>query len=217
MSKTMGAAILVALLCGATLRADIVVGKPDLGSGNCFPFGCNTGNRYQQVYAASDFSGPITLEDLEFFHTQFPGGSVLNGNYTISLSTTNAQVNNLDTTNFANNVGPDSQIFFSGTLGGETGTLDIIGIAFTYDPSEGNLLVDISAAYTGGGGMIFFDAMNGDANGLFSRAQNYGGGFAGYGLVTGFSTVPEPGTLSLLGIGLAVLGLVKTRRRKFGV
>ena len=80
--------------------------------------------------------------------------------------------------------------------------LDIVGNAFTYDPSKGNLLVDISVAYTGGGGTIYFDAMNGDANGLFSKADNYGSGFAGFGLVTGFSTtaVPEPGTLSLLGV-----------------
>ncbi len=55
-------------------KADVIVGQPaDSGAGNCIPFGCTIAwtSEYQQIYAASQFSGPITITNLEFFNTQF--------------------------------------------------------------------------------------------------------------------------------------------------
>jgi hypothetical protein len=49
-------------------KADIIVGQP-ADSGNCIPFGCGTsvwGTDYQQIYAASQFSGAIAITNLEF-------------------------------------------------------------------------------------------------------------------------------------------------------
>lgn len=91
------AILVVGLACGTAgvARADVIVGLPaDSNAGNCFQFGCdyshsNGGSpEYQQVYTASQFTGPITITDLEFFNTQIDEGatSMNSGNWTISLS-----------------------------------------------------------------------------------------------------------------------------------
>ena len=86
----------VAVMAMATpSKADVIVGlPPDSGAGNCIPFGCTIAwtPEYQQIYAASQFSGPITITNLEFFDTQIPntGASPNTGTFTISLSTTSA-------------------------------------------------------------------------------------------------------------------------------
>ena len=64
----------------------------------------------------------------------------------------------------------------------------MFSIPFKYDPSTGlNLLINMTAS-----GLVaansYFDARNGDAHGLLSRAFTPGGGgtgFSGWGLVTG--------------------------------
>jgi hypothetical protein len=63
------------LAAGRPARADIVVGfqpPPDLG-GSIFPYlfcamTCEGAGGFQQAYAATDFSGPITITGLEFFN-----------------------------------------------------------------------------------------------------------------------------------------------------
>ena len=93
--------------------------------------------------------------------------------------------------------------------------LTVAGTPFVYDPAGGNLLLDIRSSISASG-RAFFDARIGDADGLFSRAHNFGSGFTGYGLVTQFntSTVPEPGSIALVGTGLlALLGMGAPRRQ----
>src|ERR1035438_559223 len=61
--------LLVAAIPAAA--AGIVVGlPPDPETGNCFPFGCSYNGEYQQVYNSGQFSGPITITNLEFYNTQ---------------------------------------------------------------------------------------------------------------------------------------------------
>jgi hypothetical protein len=81
----------VGFMAAMPAMADVIIGNPpDASTGNSFPWGSEYNAEYQQVYASSDFSGPITITNLEFYNTQFNGGAthLPTGNWTISLSTT---------------------------------------------------------------------------------------------------------------------------------
>ncbi len=205
------AAFALSVLAVAPASA-LTVGAPGT-SGNFIPFGSIAGYpEYQQVYASSAFAGTIKIDDLEFY--VFSGtGAPNTGVVKITLSETNAQVNALSTT-LSQNFGSSSTVVYDATLPAiQSGVLDIpFSTLFTYNPPDGNLLVDIyeSSPYTGGPGFAF----NGASGGLFSR------GFSGQtisvannsGLVTGFSTtIPEPATWALMGLGFAMLGFAGYR------
>ena len=142
------------LLAGLPSAAGtIVIGAPgNPFDGDCAPFGCAV--EYQQVYGAGLFPGAITITGLTFFNDNFVPGSIADAEYTISLSSTTAAVDGLDAT-FANNLGSDNALFFSGGLGGPispTNEFTISGTAFSYDPANGNLLLSIMSD---GGGLDF--------------------------------------------------------------
>lgn len=117
--------------------------------------------RYQQVYASSQFSGAGSISQISFRadaginsqNTLFLPASI--ANVTIKLSVTSKNPGGLSTT-FANNITGSQTTVFSGTLvlsssctGGSSGpylfdTRVYLTTPFSYDPSAGNLLLDIT-------------------------------------------------------------------------
>jgi hypothetical protein len=212
-------AVVAALLSAAPAFSNEIIGSPADALGNCYPFGCAYNGEYQQVYTASAFSGPLTISDLEFFNTQedFGATSMNSGNWIIALSTTSADWNTLSST-FASNLGGNNTTVFSGDLFqpwvfGDTLHI-VLSTPFTYNPGDGNLLMDVKVSGADDlDGSIYFDA-NGfnsggfNGNRIMGRVYTTGGSEvvdSGYGLVTGFSTgaaVPEPSTLLFLASGL---------------
>jgi len=188
--------------------------------GNAFPFGGlalgGVNTVYQQVYASFNFGfGPVMISEIDFF---LSGAGLLNtGTFDIFLSTTSAPVNGLNTTNFNANRGADNTLFGSFALSGAApATLAFAGPAFFYNPASGNLLVDIRSSISSSG-TAGFRANNGDVGGVYSRAHNFGDGFAGYGLQTRFVSVtatPEPATVLLVASGLAGIASIGRRRRR---
>lgn len=219
--------------------AVVIVGlPPDANSGNCYPFGCAYNGEYQQVYKSSTFTGPIIIRAIEFYNTsQNLNGTAMNsGTWAISLSTTSANWNTLSTV-FASNTGADNTTVFTGNLTGPWSfgnTLRInLDTPYAYDPSRGNLLLDVIATGTTAvGGSISFDANgynNGGYNGntIMGRVFHHFGNPSGqvllsygYGLVTGFSSVgvvPEPASYILLGLGSLLIAAYRCRGVASGV
>ena len=180
-------------------------------SGNTYPFDIGASNmRYQQVYASSQFgavpAGGAFLTAIAFrvdagwgaFAVTLPG-------IQINLSTTAKAPDGLDTT-FANNVGLNDAIVYSGALAlssaasGSPAAFDILiplTTPFWYNPTGGNLLLDVRNS--GGGSSASFDAVS-TANDSVSRV--YGGVGSSTGVTDTLGLVTEitlgVGTISLI-------------------
>src|SRR6266850_8558497 len=171
-------------------------------SGNSYPFniGTNSTMRYQQVYAASQFGalppGGTNLIGIAFrLDAGWPPFSSTLPAVQINLSTTTKAPDGLSTT-FANNVGADDTVVFSGPLslsssgGGSPAPFDIVilfSTQFFYNPDRGNLLLDVRKF--GGGSISQPDATSvaGDSvSRVYGPVATSTGGADTAGLVTEF-------------------------------
>ena len=169
------------------------------------------GGVYQQVYAASSFTEPVTITQIAFASnaplTIAPGTATYNFN--LFLSTTGAAPNALST-NLAANRGADIAQVFTGPLTAnitDNDQFDLVidVVPFTYDPANGNLLLEIDVnaptQFTGGAILYFRAGSSSDT----SRAANPSGALGGtftdsFGLLTRFTTgVPTAATATISG------------------
>jgi hypothetical protein len=210
------------VLAGSVVHAAVIV-VPSLttqegntNSGAPFSLGINNSMRFQQVYAASAFvslPGPHLITHLAFrpdgdfgYPTSFTIPDIQ-----INLSTTSASPDGLSPV-FQDNVGSDEIVVFSGSLslstaftGPEGGpkAFDLIiplQTPFLYDPSDGNLLLDVRNfsgapgfpfdAQSASGDPISWILNNGDVNGADGSPNTAG-------LVTQFTLSPAGGVITV--------------------
>ena len=225
-------ALLSAMLIGLTgtaqaspipLNSIVADGNGSINNGDC-TFACVV--RYQQAYGASLFSGLTEIRGIDF--TASNGGTWSENEYAVTLSTAVNGVNQL-VANFDANTGSDAALFETKSFSGSVAAGGLVGFSgsFNYDPTQGDLLVDIHRI-TGSQQSMSLNYVYGE-NTLneFSRLYSFddlGTGYVGnnYGNVTTFTTgegfagqvsaVPVPAAAWLFGSGL--LGLVGIARRK---
>lgn len=181
----------------------------------------STAMRLQEVYGATAFPDePVIIESLSFRldASQETSISLTIPNITISLSTTKKAPDSLSPT-FQHNLGLDTTVVFSGPLnvnargGFSPNPFDIVvpfTVPFYFDPSHGNLLVDIKN-FTSSPTTWLVDASN-DLDDNASRIFDYNPNAATAAQVdTGadivrlnYTVVPEPSVQNLLVLGLGL-------------
>jgi hypothetical protein len=219
--------------------------------GDCVPFGCSDASVYQEVFDSSLFSGPITIAGLTFFLNNFDNADPITGepivpdviypaDYTILFSIVQTPVDDLDP-DVENNIDPSTaQTFFIGALNSSVSGSFTIQTSpanyFVYDPSQGNLLMQILNDGTDLSLTVFLD-INSSSGGLFSSAfdsdphpSGCPDGSAGvttgcteddYGLVVGFdqpsdfgASTPEPAAAWMALSGVLFIGLCLVYRSR---
>ena len=208
----------IALSSSSALEPTIVVpnsaANTEGDASNVFPFGIGNlpSQRYQQLYAASQFtsigSGGFITQII--FRPDASDGAAFTStlpDMQIDLSTTPVVDDALSMT-FADNVGLDDTVVFargslplsSASSGGAPKDFDIVinlTTPFFYDPGMGNLLLDVRNF--DGVNTTFFDADDTGADGVSRVTTNIGGSVHSemanlkdtLGLVTGFSIAPN--------------------------
>jgi hypothetical protein len=233
-----GAAVVVVPNANATTGGDAQGPAP-------FSYYGSTGSHDQELYPSSQFSsfgGAQTITGIQFrpypgsATSAFTSGSFTVSNVTISLSTTpstEAGAAMLSST-YADNVGADSTVVYTGPLtltttatdapGGATKIFDYsvtLQNGFSYNPSLGNLLLDVNipsgAIVSGAGfGFLTFDNVNdigdGVASIISSGTPGAAGSYSTSGAITQFTyaSVPEPASISLI---VFAAGAILHRRR----
>jgi len=187
------------------------------------------GMRYQQVYDASQFTALSGSDWITHVHLRpdqdngEPFASTMDIEF--RLSTTSAGPDSLSTT-FADNIGPDETVVFSGQWvlsSSDTGPgprdFDIelaLTTPFAYDPSVGNLLIDVFLYSAFDCTDIDAEATAGDSVSAVQNSDIFSptGQIATNGLVTQFTIVPEPSGAVVLGAGIICLALLRRLRQQ---
>ena len=186
-----------------------------------------TGGEYQQLYVGTLFPGVVEITGITFFAEYQQQGSI-SGDYIINFSTSSATtaVGGLSPV-YANNIGPDQTQFFSGNV---SEVFSFFGAPFTFDPSQGNLLLDIDVLSALGNGpdTALLGSCSGDTNRVFNSG-GFGPPLVGYGncppngvgsggLETEFTFTPvaasEPSGSVISFTGLLVLGATSAGARR---
>jgi len=183
------------------------------GTSNSFPFSAFTpvSQRYQQVYAASDFgalTGPTPLTQLRFrpnaTSTFTPWSNT--ATFEVRFSVTPTAPDALSTT-FATNVGAGETVVYSGSAtistgqsGPVTGPLNFdviltLQTPFVYNPASGNLLMDVKREGTSLASSRFLDAHNVAGDPIsrvvsVTNSSDVTGTATSFGLVTQFVFTP---------------------------
>ncbi len=225
-------AITVILFASQAKAATVLTGSSDFSTGDVSfcTFACT--NRMQQLYSSTFFSDPVLINKISFFADNV---GVWNGSATwqLSISTSDKRVTAQDPGTFGNgglsrsfdeNVGPDEVVFDNQTFSGNVPfgqRVSFIG-SFTYDPSFGDLLIDlqlVSGETTRSFGVVTRSlSQSPDATTYGLIATNTGGNNCSSDgclqMLTEFevSPVPIPAAAWLFASGL--IGLVGLARRR---
>jgi hypothetical protein len=167
---------------------------------NVLPFGSDLGSgRYQQVYASALFSEPVFIESLAFSSPW--DFTYTANNFKLSLTTTNMAVGGLSPNLDDNVTAPLTVMINSSVSIPMTSGVDNFGLVFNfptrflYDPSHGNVLLDIEISDHMPWG---FFGVSADIGGtVASRAYSFQLSPAAADRVAlrtqiGFTPVPEP-------------------------
>ena len=213
-------ALAIGALAAASANADVTIGVANTNL--CSPFGCNFGTPtvgqsydYEQIFIASAFSGKTTFDSISFFDTAYPDSKVAAGTYDITFSTTTAALG----TEYGAIPLANTSTYFDGPLSGSVGSkFTINGSSYTYDPTAGNLVMEVVVTNQAYG---YFGTLDADGSGdSLSRAYQITNesGFIradDIGVVTEFgitSTAPESSNAALLLVGLAAVGAALRRQ-----
>jgi hypothetical protein len=240
--------VIALLIGGAAAHADTLVipsayANVDAPTEVAYPFAVgqfsNRPYRYQQVYDATGFGSPgdvIAISAVSFRIDQGTGDAApfVVQDVDVHLSTTTKAVNGLSggsTEALDSNVGPDARLLFTGMLnwdpcGSNDCVFDPFDLTitfphpFAYDPTTGNLLLEVFNFSTPPFPNNFFDAVQNDASTSNTRDMiDVADGVTHHfftdpvGLVTQFTfTVPEPGAIGSVASALLALAGLKRRR-----